>query len=195
MKGNPVWPPEARALVSTRTTPQCASGRDPPVLRRQGQGKAQARYKVALARAHHAHTLSPTAALCASAPVSPAHSGAAASRTSAPAPPAPRRHPPPSFTRSRRPPRTRDFRGWLLSDCGRGQCHLVTPTSLERGRSCALFARFLSSLSPTTPWALAVGFRLTHFPFLEICLQSPCNSLGDAVGCRRVQHCLPSLFN
>lgn len=47
---------------------------------------------------------------------------------------------------------------------------------------------------PTTLWALAVGFRLTRFPLFEICLQSPSNSLGDAVGCRR-QHCLPSLFN
>lgn len=44
-KGNPVSLPEARALVPTRTTPQCASGRDPLVLWRQGQDKAQARYK------------------------------------------------------------------------------------------------------------------------------------------------------
>jgi hypothetical protein len=103
VKGTPVPPPEARAQDSTRTPPQCASRRDPPVLRRQ----AQVRYKVALARARHAHALSPAAAaLHACAPVSPAHLGAVAWRTHAPAPPAPHGHPPPSFTRLRRLPRT-----------------------------------------------------------------------------------------
>lgn len=73
--------------------------------------------------------LPPAAALRASVPVSPAHSGAEASRTPSPAPPAPRVLPPPSSTRSRRPPRTRDFRGWLLSDRGRGRSHSATTPS------------------------------------------------------------------
>lgn len=150
VKGNPVSPPEAKALVPTGTTPQCASWERPSSSQETGSGQGAGEVQVALARVHHAHALPPAAALRASVPVSPEHSGAAASRTPAPAPPAPLRHPPPSSTCSGPPPRPATSGAGCLATAG-GRSHSVTPTLFGRGRSRSVFARFLPAPSPHQP--------------------------------------------